>query len=332
MNCPVCHDNFFDAVIITTCGHGFCRQCLHEWLKHDSQHRCPECRGFCKLRKIINMYIDYPTREPRENEPLLNWPPPPQEPVRAPNSSSSSSDQDMDVDFVPTQGRGRGRGRGRPPLNRPASQPSRGPGRPRLNRPVQTRTQTRTRGRPRRLNVNTPIDQRPSSSRASITSAIGQLQFNDSPSDNEVFEDANSNSARSQSPSSESDLVTQTIPEVRRGAVRLPNSQLLPPTQTRNWSIVPELLYSQRNKVLRVYENCRFRQKYLRYDNTIAQQVMVWCCNEHSECEAIIATEINTPYKLIGSPNLFEKHIQKHTIPSDEELIKHHFRNNVKVG
>uniref|UniRef100_A0A8D2JGP9 Zinc finger protein RFP-like n=2 Tax=Varanus komodoensis TaxID=61221 RepID=A0A8D2JGP9_VARKO len=44
--CPICLDYFRDPVIITECGHNFCRACLSQsGGESDAQASCPQCRG-----------------------------------------------------------------------------------------------------------------------------------------------------------------------------------------------------------------------------------------------------------------------------------------------
>ncbi|XP_044306389.1 zinc finger protein RFP-like isoform X3 [Varanus komodoensis] len=44
--CPICLDYFRDPVIITECGHNFCRACLSQsGGNSDAQASCPQCRG-----------------------------------------------------------------------------------------------------------------------------------------------------------------------------------------------------------------------------------------------------------------------------------------------
>ncbi|XP_062978509.1 zinc finger protein RFP-like [Elgaria multicarinata webbii] len=44
--CPICLDYFRDPVMVTECGHNFCRACLNQcWGEKDTEASCPECRG-----------------------------------------------------------------------------------------------------------------------------------------------------------------------------------------------------------------------------------------------------------------------------------------------
>uniref|UniRef100_A0A8D2KW97 Uncharacterized protein n=1 Tax=Varanus komodoensis TaxID=61221 RepID=A0A8D2KW97_VARKO len=44
--CPICLDYFRDPVIITECGHNFCRACLSQsGGESDTEASCPHCRG-----------------------------------------------------------------------------------------------------------------------------------------------------------------------------------------------------------------------------------------------------------------------------------------------
>ncbi|XP_062978474.1 zinc finger protein RFP-like [Elgaria multicarinata webbii] len=43
--CPICLEYFQDPVIITECGHNFCRACLTQcWGEKDTEASCPQCR------------------------------------------------------------------------------------------------------------------------------------------------------------------------------------------------------------------------------------------------------------------------------------------------
>jgi Zinc finger, C3HC4 type (RING finger) len=42
--CPICHDNYQDAVILNECNHIFCELCLLGWLDREN-NTCPLCRA-----------------------------------------------------------------------------------------------------------------------------------------------------------------------------------------------------------------------------------------------------------------------------------------------
>ena len=41
--CPICHEFIIDAVVLSECGHTFCKACLSQWI--NTKHTCPECRA-----------------------------------------------------------------------------------------------------------------------------------------------------------------------------------------------------------------------------------------------------------------------------------------------
>ncbi|XP_062978489.1 zinc finger protein RFP-like [Elgaria multicarinata webbii] len=44
--CSICLEYFRDPVMVTECGHNFCRACLNQcWGEKDTEASCPECRG-----------------------------------------------------------------------------------------------------------------------------------------------------------------------------------------------------------------------------------------------------------------------------------------------
>eukprot|EP00746_Dinoflagellata_sp_MGD_P000821 gnl/MRDRNA2_/MRDRNA2_101511_c0_seq1.p1 gnl/MRDRNA2_/MRDRNA2_101511_c0~~gnl/MRDRNA2_/MRDRNA2_101511_c0_seq1.p1 ORF type:complete len:498 (+),score=96.83 gnl/MRDRNA2_/MRDRNA2_101511_c0_seq1:93-1586(+) len=61
LECPVCLDTFQDPVILPSCGHSFCRQCVNRiadtnassWLRAGGgQHACPTCRSLFRLGDV----------------------------------------------------------------------------------------------------------------------------------------------------------------------------------------------------------------------------------------------------------------------------------------
>lgn len=42
LTCSICTDTYNKAVLLTKCGHSFCRKCIKEWLKR--KYECPNCR------------------------------------------------------------------------------------------------------------------------------------------------------------------------------------------------------------------------------------------------------------------------------------------------
>ncbi|KAF7236114.1 Zinc finger protein RFP [Varanus komodoensis] len=51
--CSICLDYFRDPVIITECGHNFCRACLSQYSgESDVQASCPQCRGTFQKRNL----------------------------------------------------------------------------------------------------------------------------------------------------------------------------------------------------------------------------------------------------------------------------------------
>eukprot|EP00933_Yihiella_yeosuensis_P060675 TRINITY_DN63416_c0_g1_i1.p1 TRINITY_DN63416_c0_g1~~TRINITY_DN63416_c0_g1_i1.p1 ORF type:complete len:266 (-),score=53.46 TRINITY_DN63416_c0_g1_i1:172-969(-) len=58
LRCPVCHEVFIDPVA-SECQHVFCRQCLQEWLEHDSS--CPTCREPIQRfrdHRVLRSFVD----------------------------------------------------------------------------------------------------------------------------------------------------------------------------------------------------------------------------------------------------------------------------------
>lgn len=72
--CPICIEPYQDPYIITKCLHIFCRSCLHDWMKVDSnKNTCPECRmlfnakdlkhDFHHHRRVVNIWNELAERE-----------------------------------------------------------------------------------------------------------------------------------------------------------------------------------------------------------------------------------------------------------------------------
>lgn len=45
--CPICSDNFqnYTEILITSCFHLFCRNCIEKWLIKEQKKKCPLCRN-----------------------------------------------------------------------------------------------------------------------------------------------------------------------------------------------------------------------------------------------------------------------------------------------
>jgi len=65
LECPVCLDTFQDPVILPSCGHSFCRQCVNRiaaanagsWLRNGlGQHACPTCRSLFRVGDVRTNY------------------------------------------------------------------------------------------------------------------------------------------------------------------------------------------------------------------------------------------------------------------------------------
>lgn len=61
LRCNICTDSIKNAV--TKCGHGFCRECLTEWLRWGSVaggpgKRCPVCRRIVRECEIQDIYLE----------------------------------------------------------------------------------------------------------------------------------------------------------------------------------------------------------------------------------------------------------------------------------
>lgn len=41
-NCPICLNIIKKSINLSKCGHTFCKQCIHKWLKYSKS--CPICR------------------------------------------------------------------------------------------------------------------------------------------------------------------------------------------------------------------------------------------------------------------------------------------------
>lgn len=51
-NCPICLDVFYKPVLLATCNHTFCDNCLNEGAVISNQRRCPLCRAPFTLAEV----------------------------------------------------------------------------------------------------------------------------------------------------------------------------------------------------------------------------------------------------------------------------------------
>ena len=214
---------------------------------------------------------------------------------------------------------------------------------PRLHRPASLTQPGRGRANLRRLDVESPLDRpisRVSTSRASVSSALGSLAVEE---DEDVFPPPSPVAGTSQNHQQPRSISESRTRQPLRPFRQL---QLQAPSVNRDW-LVPDVIRSERGGDLRIFENCRFKKKYIRFD--VNEQVQVWHCNESSNCRAVLVTDMDHPYSKQVSmflasfyfcfeldvresqPSLLDLHTSNHLIPTHDELLQKKFIESVKV-
>jgi E3 ubiquitin-protein ligase RNF5 len=68
LECFICLDNAKKPVV-TQCGHIFCYDCLHNWLRGRSEYTCPVCKNGVDLTKVIPLYTNSNEDSGPDNRP-----------------------------------------------------------------------------------------------------------------------------------------------------------------------------------------------------------------------------------------------------------------------